>query len=78
MDRNYTFTKRSFLSQGKYILYLLKKTKKLWCKSISTPIDSKINKCQGRLTFKGRKSILKVNRKIDLPYSNKTQYFFIN
>jgi hypothetical protein len=33
--------KRIFNSQRKYTLDLLRKTEKIWCKPISTPIDSK-------------------------------------
>jgi predicted transcriptional regulator len=34
--------KELFLSQRKYVLDLFKKTKKMRCKSLSTPIDSNI------------------------------------
>jgi hypothetical protein len=36
------FSKKGlFLSQRKYILDLLKETGKIWCKPVSTPIDSR-------------------------------------
>jgi hypothetical protein len=65
-----------FLSQRKYVLDLLKKIDKLECKTVSTLIDSKHKlNIEDEELLEEIRSILKICRKINLPYSYKTGYF---